>query len=123
MKSIKQFFTILLVLLVLDSLYLYTFGNFFQKLIKSVQKSPLKLNLYYTAILYIIIGFTIYHFGFVRNVNKTDLFLIGFSGYAIYEFTNLASLKNWNVYLSFLDPFWGGTLFVLTYIITKSILK
>ena len=68
-------------------------------------------------------GFVIYHFGFVRKVNMTDLFLVGFLGYAIYDFTNLATLKNWNVLLSVIDPIWGGTLFVLTYIITKSILN
>jgi len=123
MKSVKQFILILLVLLVFDSIYLFAIGNFVQKIILSVQKSPLKLNLYYAAIVYLIMGFSIYHFGFVRKVNLTDLFLIGFLGYAIYDFTNLATLKNWNVLLSLIDPFWGGTLFVLTYIITKSILN
>lgn len=123
MKSVKQFILILLILLVIDSIYLYTIGDFVQKIILSVQKSQLKLNYYYAAVVYLVMGFAIYHFGFVRKVNMTDLFLIGFLGYAIYDFTNLATLKNWNVLLSVIDPIWGGTLFVLTYIITKSILN
>lgn len=123
MKSVKQFILILLILLVIDSIYLYIIGDFVQKIIFSVQKSAFKVNLPAAAIVYLVMGFAIYHFGFVRKVNITDIFLIGFLGYAIYDFTNLATLKNWNVLLSVIDPIWGGTLFVMTYLITKSILK
>ena len=43
-----------------------------------------------------------------------DAFLLGIVIYGVYESTNYAILKNWNIKAVALDTLWGGILFALT---------
>jgi uncharacterized membrane protein len=49
--------------------------------------------------------------------------LFGFFTYATYDLTNLATLKNWPVFLTFFDIAWGtvlgGAVSVLTYFVAR----
>jgi uncharacterized membrane protein len=51
--------------------------------------------------------------------------LFGLVAYGTYDFTNLATLKNWPIALSFIDLIWGTTLTTLvsglTYYIARNI--
>ena len=37
-------------------------------------------------------------------------FVLGFVAYGTYNLTNMATIKNWSVYVVFVDMFWGGIL-------------
>lgn len=121
---IKTLFVIATVMLLLDIVYLYIFGKYLSNVIKNVQKSSLTLNLFYASIAYIFMISSVYYFGFVKKGSQTiDLFLLGFFSYGIYEFTNMATFKNFDIWMASLEPLWGGTLFATTYIITKRVIN
>ena len=40
--------------------------------------------------------------------------IFGFTAYGIYDFTNLATLKNWPLYISIVDMLWGTFLCGIT---------
>ena len=116
-------FFILLLILLLDFVYISFFRNDFVNLFKNVQKSPLKINKFGFVITYMLLTFTVYYFGFVKQFTGKDMFILGVCMYGVYEFTNLTTFKNWEMKMTLLDTLWGGILFYLTHTITTMTLK
>jgi uncharacterized membrane protein len=116
-------FFILLLILLLDFVYISFFRNDFVNLFKNVQKSPLKINKFGFVITYMLLTFTVYYFGFVKQFTSKDMFILGVCVYGVYEFTNLSTFKNWKMKMTLLDTLWGGILFYLTHTITTMTLK
>lgn len=119
----QRLFFILLLILLLDFVYISFFRNDFVNLFKNVQKSPLKINKFGFAITYMLLTFTVYYFGFVKQFTSKDMFILGVCVYGVYEFTNLTTFKNWKMKMTLLDTLWGGILFYLTHTITTMTLK
>ena len=119
----QRLFFILLLILLLDFVYISFFRNDFVNLFKNVQKSPLKINKFGFVITYMLLTFTVYYFGFVKQFTSKDMFILGVCVYGVYEFTNLTTLKNWEMKMTLLDTLWGGILFYLTHTITTMTLK
>ena len=125
---IETVVTSAIVMLLLDSVYLSACSNFFNKVVKNIQGSNLKLNIYGAIICYIFLIFGLNYF--VLLDKKLDYkkklrnsFLLGLVIYGVYEATNIAILKNWTWEALILDTIWGGVLFVLTTLLTIQILK
>jgi len=119
----QRLFFILLLILLLDFVYISFFRNDFVNLFKNVQKSPLKINKFGFVITYMLLTFTVYYFGFVKQFTSKDMFILGVCVYGVYEFTNLTTFKNWEMKMTLLDTLWGGILFYLTHTITTMTLK
>ena len=119
----QRLFFILLLILLLDFVYISFFRNDFVNLFKNVQKSPLKINKFGFVITYMLLTFTVYYFGFVKQFTGKDMFILGVCMYGVYEFTNLTTFKNWEMKMTLLDTLWGGILFCLTHTITRMTLK
>ena len=101
-------------ILLYDSIYLKLFKNYFAGQVKSIQNSPISLNISAVMLsyLFIIIGFNYFVLGY--NMSLSDSFLLGIIIYGIYETTNWAIFKNWSVLSVIIDTLWGGCLFLLT---------
>jgi len=84
-----------------------------------VQGSHLTLNPSGAIGCYLFLIFAIYHFIIKKNASISDAFLLGASIYGVYEFTNYATLKNWQTTTIIMDTTWGGILFALTAHITR----
>ena len=109
-----------IILVAIDSIYLYLIKSIFEKQISSIQGSPLKLNIYGAILCYIILVFGINYFILSTNKSVLDAFILGIIIYGVYETTNLALFKKWSPYIATLDTIWGGVLFALTtYIVQK----
>jgi uncharacterized membrane protein len=119
----QRLFFILLLILLLDFVYISFFRNDFVNLFKNVQKSPLKINKFGFVITYMLLTFTVYYFGFVKQFTSKDMFILGVCVYGVYEFTNLTTFKNWKMKMTLLDTLWGGILFYSTHTITTMTLK
>jgi uncharacterized membrane protein len=111
------------ILLSLDSIYIYVFSNMFMKQIEDVQGSPLTLNLVGAIPCYIILISGLYYFIIKPNRTVMDAFLLGLFVYGVYEFTNLAIIKKWNIQTVMIDTLWGGLLFATTTYIIQNYLK
>jgi uncharacterized membrane protein len=101
-------------LLILDAIYLYTTSPITGKMIQSIQGSPIKFNILPAIICYAIIVLGLYYFIWKNHRPVKDAFLLGVFTYGVYEFTNMATLKNWIPLIAMLDTLWGGVLFALT---------
>ena len=105
---------IAIIMLTLDSIYLYSFRNLFMKQIQDVQGSPLTLNLVGAIPCYMILISGLYYFIIKSNRSVFDAFLLGLFVYGVYECTNLSIIKKWKLQTLVIDTLWGGILFATT---------
>jgi len=101
----------------IDSVFLYSMSGKFQKMIKNIQGSELKMSLIPTLLCYIFLIFSLYYFIVLKKESITSAFLLGLSIYGVFETTNLAIFKKWYPVIGLIDTIWGGILFSLTYYI------
>lgn len=110
-----------IILLVLDTVFIYFMSSTFTSLIYDVQRSPLQINIYGAILCYIIIILGLNYFIIQRKKSVLDAFLLGILVYGVYETTSLALLKKWQPITVIIDTLWGGILFALTTYFTYSI--
>jgi len=109
-----------IILLFLDAIYINAVKNHFSKLVNSIQKEPLKINLYAVVACYIVLAFGFNYFIIKDNKSILDAFILGFVIYAVYDLTNMAVFKNWDIMTLVMDTLWGASLFgATTYIVQK----
>jgi len=105
---------------VLDGIFLNFLGPLFGKMVKNIQNSEMKVNLVSTFFAYIVLIFQVYYFVIRQKLSLFNSFLLGFTTYAIFDLTNHAIFKNYNIKVAIVDMLWGGTLYTLTnYIVNK----
>ena len=109
-----QYLVAAIVCVVLDGIYLNLIKSSYNRQIKNVQGSDIKVNMIATGITYVILIFGINYFIIQKKRSVSDAALLGFVIYGTYDFTNLALLSNWSVLLSIIDTMWGAVLFGLT---------
>ena len=107
-----------ILLLLIDSVYLSYFGNFFNKQVEKVQGSPLKLNLWGAIFSYLFLIIGINYFILQKRESWHNAFLLGLVIYGVYEATSYAILKNWQLSSVIIDTLWGGILFSLVTYLT-----
>lgn len=114
---LKQIVTIVItgiVLVGLDSIYLSVIKNAFELQIRSIQNSPMTINIVGAILCYIILTLGVYYFVIREHRSSIDSFLLGSFVYGVYETTNYSVFKKWKEEIMVIDTLWGGTLFVLT---------
>lgn len=110
-----------IILVTIDSIYLYFIKSIFEKQISTIQSSPIQFNIYGAILCYIVLVFGINYFILTPNKSVLDAFILGVVIYGVYETTNLTLFKKWSPYIAVLDTIWGGVLFALTTYIVKQI--
>ena len=119
--NIKQVLISAVAMLLLDALYLSTFSSFFNKLITSIQGSPIKFEPIGAILCYLLLIGGLNYFIISRKKSLQEAFILGIVIYGVYETTNLTIIKNWNMKAVALDTLWGGILFALTTKITYAV--
>jgi uncharacterized membrane protein len=110
-------------MLALDSLYLSNIGGpLFAKMIKGIQKEDMKLNVFGAIGSYILLILVLYKFIILERKPLSDAFLLGFCVYGIFDFTNIAILKNYQLIPALVDMVWGGVLFYIVTWVTYKLL-
>jgi uncharacterized membrane protein len=100
----------------------------YEKQITSIQGSQMSVNPVGMVLAYsfMLLGLC---FFVMPNVQKTQLwqtslqygFTFGITLYGVYDFTNLALLKNWDLKLAIVDTLWGGLVYFLAALIGTAI--
>ena len=117
----KQLLLLAIIFIIIDALFLYLMTNNFQTMIKKIQGTPLVIKILPTISSYLILISSLYYFVIHKKGSLFDAFLLGFFIYGVYETTNMAVFKDWNVYVFIIDLTWGGFLFLITtYLYHKS---
>lgn len=109
-----QYLVAAIVFVVLDGIYLNLIKSSYNRQIKNVQGSGIKVNFIAVGITYIFLIFGLNYFIIKRNRPVSDAALLGLVIYGTYDFTNLALFSNWSILLSIVDTMWGAVLFGLT---------
>tara|TARA_B100000945_G_C20298378_1_gene556759 strand:- start:401 stop:784 length:384 start_codon:yes stop_codon:yes gene_type:complete len=108
-----------IVMLVLDFLWLTLFmGPKYKIMIPNIQGSPLKTNIYYAIIVYIlmIIGQQIFVKPLINSYKDALIYgsLFGIILFGVYDFTAGAVIKNWDLNLALIDVLWGSLLLTVS---------
>ena len=103
-----------IVLLILDSIYLTTFGGFFNNMVQSIQGTKIKFKFMGAILCYLLIIYGLNYFIIDTKKSIKDAFILGIFVYGVYETTSYAILDKWNMKAVTLDTLWGGILFALT---------
>ena len=83
-------------------------------MVKNIQKSNMELNYFGAFYSYFFLSFSLYYFIILPKKSLLDAFLLGLSIYGVFDGTNLAIFKNYQLDLSIIDTLWGGCLYFLT---------
>jgi len=123
--SLKQFivlwFVSTLVLVLLDAVWLpLTYEKVYKPVYQEIQggqQNPVKLRMEYGVVAWIVLGFAVAsHISHVDHKKKSQTSLLkvftmgattGFTIYAVYNFTNLATFKDYTLSLAIKDTLWG----------------
>lgn len=121
--NLKQLVLSGAMMLLLDSIYLSTFSNFFNNVVEKVQGTKIQLNLSGAILCYLFLIFGINYFILDQKKSLTDAFILGLVIYGVYETTSFTLLKNWSLNAVLLDTLWGGILFTLTVYLTRKTIR
>ena len=102
-------------MLILDGLWLGLFmGPMYTRMIKTIQKDKMVINLYGAIIAYILMIYLLVDVLIKYDISIFKCFLFGFSVYGVYDMTTLAVFKKWDIKLAIIDMVWGGFLFAFS---------
>jgi len=110
---IKDIIKLIVIVLLVDSVFLYNIYNTFNNQIIKVQGSPIQINMFGAIMSYLFVVLPLYWFIIKEKRSNLDAFILGISLYGLYEYTTLCMIKNWEVKTTLIDTFWGGCLFVI----------
>lgn len=98
-----------------DIPWLWAVSGWSGEMIRDIQGSALQMKIWPAAIVYLALAY-------LATIPRSHLeaFLMGTSVYAVYDFTNLATLKNYQLPFAIADSLWGGTLMTIVYWLTDS---
>ena len=118
---IKKYLLLSVIMVLIDSVYLYLVSGFFNKQVKLIQGSEIKLHMPSTILCYLFLSLGFYYFLINKKSTNLDAFLLGLVIYGVYETTNKAILRDWKWESVIIDTIWGGTLFFLVKMIFEKI--
>lgn len=98
------------IIFTLDIPWLLYIQNDADRMIRRIQGSPLMLKPLPGVIVYAVLGYLL-----TLPKRAKDAFLLGLSTYAVYDFTNLATLEKYEWGFALKDSLWGGVLFYLAF--------
>lgn len=103
-------------LIAVDTIYLSTVGRYATAMFAKIQGSPVRFNYLAAVIVYLALAYLLTR-PFVDSW-KTAMGL-GAAVYAVYDFTNLATLEDYSVQFAMIDTVWGGVLFAAAHFLYK----
>ena len=128
--NVKAIVLSIVFFLVLDALFIGAFMKDWQSLLLRVQGEKMEVRMVSAIGAYVLMVIAWVYFIYrpylvhksVGQAVKTGA-ILGFVIYGIFELTNFAIIKKWNMKFVLLDTFWGATLYALVSYFTLSLLK
>lgn len=105
-----QFVKVLLLLLVVDSVYLYIMGEWAQSMIIKIQRLYSPVRYVAAAIVYLLLALGLTHFIIKPRKPLWEAALFGLIIYGVFDFTNMAMFKHYDLQFAVIDTFWGAAL-------------
>lgn len=99
------FGTAFVLLILFDLPWLIGMSGFVKKMIQTIQGSSIEFNYLPGIVVYLALAYML-----VEAESPFKAFTYGLATYAVYDFTNLATLKGYSPYFAVADTLWGGVL-------------
>ncbi len=109
-----------ILLVAIDSLYLSFISKPFGAMIKRIQGTNMVVQLIPAIVVYIVLvaSWKIFVYPELKKRSPKDTIvragMLGFFIYTVFDFTNLAVIKDYELGLAVIDSLWGGILFSIT---------
>lgn len=122
--ELKNIIKLCIVFTLVDYIYLSTLSSHFKDLVKKIQKGEdMEFRIQPAVVCYIFLIYGLYYFILKEKKNYKDAFILGIVIYGVFETTNAAIFKDWDLKSIIIDTIWGGILYALTtYIYNKYII-
>lgn len=117
MINLNKLFITALVILIIDSLWLFTGGQYAVRMTAKIQGSEVVFRYGGALIVYLALAYL--HNTFAKTLGEA--FALGAGTYAVYDFTNYALLKDYQAGFAIADTIWGGVLFSMVHSVMKYI--
>lgn len=114
MMNFANFITTIFLLVVADSFWLFTGGQYSVRMHEKIQGSPVVFKYGGAAVVYAALAYLL---SLAKSASQA--FMMGLSTYAVYDFTNYALLKEYDLRFAVADTLWGGVLFSLVFLALK----
>lgn len=106
--------TILLIMLLFDSVYLFLTKSIFGEMVAKIQRTAIQFRLEGAIIVYLLLGIGLYYFIVKPGRSAWEAALLGLVIYGTFDFTNYTMFKNYDLKVAIMDTVWGSLLFALT---------
>lgn len=113
MNLFNYLLTVVLIIIV-DLPWLLLGSKTSKSMILSIQGSELSVRWFPSLIVYFALAYLV-----TLPQSYSEAFLLGLSTYSVYDFTNYAIFKNYNLKFAVSDSIWGGILMTIVYSIKK----
>lgn len=117
MTTFSAFYALTVLVLLIDAVYLYLMSPVWKRTVQTIQKSPLRMNVFYTFLAYVVLCVGL--FVFVWQPYQNDrvalqyyAILWGVCSYGLFNFTNAAIFQEYPFSVILQDTVWGGILSV-----------
>ena len=110
--DMRKILTAAVILFLVDLPWLMVSSPYVKDMVAKIQGSPLRFEFLPAIPVYLALGYLIQ-----KAETVGDAFLMGLATYAVYDFTNLATLKNYSLAFALVDSLWGGILFSIVKLI------
>ena len=119
MQSFAQIVKVFIILLVVDSGYLYSTSTLFGETVKNIQHSSMNIRYGSVFVVYALLAYGLIHF--VKRSVK-DAAILGAVIYGVFDFTNYAMFRDYGLHIAIMDTIWGSILMATTTYIYSNIL-
>lgn len=116
MNGLVKYMTIAALIAALDIPWLIVSSTFVSTMIRKIQGKELELKAGPAIVVYLALAYLA-----LLPKATTEAFLLGFCVYAVYDFTNLATLANYDWRFAVADSLWGGILFTIVHLVLSQI--
>jgi uncharacterized membrane protein len=126
----KTFIASLIVIIVIDIPVISQIMHpLWEKMVYNIQQNPIVVNKQYAMVAYMLLALSLSIFS-IPNIRNTHVLsdsiyyggMLGIVIYGVFDFTNLAIFKNYNLYVGLIDTLWGGLLLAsCSYIVKRGI--
>lgn len=110
-------------MLVIDGVYLNMVKDDWQTMVSGIQGSKLSVRMMPAIGVYILMTLALYYFIILPKRSVLDAALLGFAIYGVFDLTNMAIFKDYNVMIALTDMIWGSILFASSAFIVKMVMK
>lgn len=108
-RDLQIFGTAIVLMSLIDLPWLMWNAEKANRMILKIQGSEMKLRMAPAFVVYVALAYIV-----TQVKDPWDAFKMGVATYAVYDFTNLALFKSYDLGFALADTLWGGVLLFLT---------